>query len=119
MAKLMIYSIYDSKVKFYDRPIVMRNRGEAMRSWEQAANDEKTSICAHPHDFALMEIGEFDDQTGQIVSHAVPDSLGLAVHFKRPPSPPMDPELPGISTNRQWGQAEIEKAAAFAAKGAQ
>jgi hypothetical protein len=80
----MLYSIYDSKVKFYDRPMVFRNRGEAIRAWEQAANDEKASISSFPADFALMEIGEFDDQTGQISSHSVPESLGLAVHFKRP-----------------------------------
>jgi hypothetical protein len=87
MAKLMIYSIYDSKVQFYDRPLVMRNRGEAIRGWEQAANDEKTSISAHPHDYALMEIGEFDDQTGAITPLTVPVSLGLAVNFKRAPAP--------------------------------
>lgn len=88
MAKLMIYSIYDSKVKFYDRPLFMRNRGEALREWGKAANDEKTTISAHPNDFALMEIGEFDDQTGQITPIAVPESLGLAVHFKNVPEAP-------------------------------
>lgn len=88
MAKLMVYSIYDAKVKFFDRPLFMRNRGEALRAWEQAANDEKTSISAHPSDFSLMEIGEFDDQTGKIESFAVPESLGLAVQFKRLPESP-------------------------------
>jgi hypothetical protein len=92
MAKLNLYSIYDSKVKFYDRPMVFRNRGEALRAWEQAANDEKATISTHPADYALMEIGEFDDQNGKITCHPVPESLGLAVEFKRlpPPAPLFD-----------------------------
>lgn len=85
MAKLMVYSIYDAKVKFFDRPLFMRNRGEALRAWEQAANDEKTTISAHPSDYSLMEIGEFDDQTGKIECYSVPESLGLALQFKRLP----------------------------------
>lgn len=87
MAKLNIYSIYDSKVKFFDRPLFMRNRGEALRAWETAANDEKTTISAHPTDYAIMEIGEFDDQTGKITCYEVPESLGLAIQFKKLPQP--------------------------------
>lgn len=85
MAKLMVYSVYDSKVKYFQNPIFMRNRGEALRSWEQAANDEKLTICAHPLDFALMEIGEFDDQSGKFFNLEAPESLGLAANFKRLP----------------------------------
>lgn len=85
MAKSMVYSVFDSKVKFFHFPMFMRNRGEAMRSWEQEANNEKSQVCAHPHDFALFELGEFDDQTGQITFHSVPESLGLAVQFKKAP----------------------------------
>lgn len=111
MAKLMVYSIYDSKVSFYDRPVFMRNRGEALRGWEIAANDEKTSICAHPHDFALMEIGEFDDQTGALTSHAVPISLGLAVHFKKAPAPSEEPPLPFPQRTRGDTQPHVEQQA--------
>lgn len=83
MAKSMVYSVYDSKVKYFHFPMFMRNRGEALRSWEQVANDEKSTISAHPADFSLMELGEFDDQTAQITFHPVPESLGLALQFKR------------------------------------
>lgn len=85
MAKAMIYSVYDAKVKYFHFPMFMRNRGEALRSWAQVANDEKSTICAHPSDFTLMELGEFDDQTAQITMHSVPESLGLAIQFKQAP----------------------------------
>lgn len=83
MATLNVYAVYDAKVKYFHNPMVMRNRGEALRSWEQVANDEKSSICAHPSDFSLMELGTFDDQTGKIDLLPVPESLGLALQFKR------------------------------------
>lgn len=91
MAKYMLYCVYDSKVKYYQNPIFMRNRGEALRSWEQVSNDEKSAISQHPEEFALMEVGEFDDQDGTIKMHSVPESLGLAVHFKRTPQPQATP----------------------------
>jgi len=85
MAKSMVYSVYDAKVKYFHFPFMVRNRGEALRSWEQVANDEKSSICSYPSDFSLMELGEFDDQTGKIEFNTVPESLGLALQFKRAP----------------------------------
>lgn len=83
--KKYIYAVYDSKVKYYHDPILLRNRGEALRSWEKAANDENLEISRHPNDFALMELGEYDDQTGTFSQHPVPESLGLAVQFKNLP----------------------------------
>ena len=86
MAKLMLYSVYDAKVKYFHNPMFMRNKGEAIRSWQEAANDDKSQICRHPSDFDLFEMGEFDDQTGSIQMHKTPESIGLAVHFKTAPS---------------------------------
>lgn len=88
MAKSMVYAVYDSKVKFFHFPMFMRNRGEALRSWAEAANDGKTQISSHPEDFALMELGEFDDQTGKIEMLSVPESLGLAIQFKNKETTP-------------------------------
>ena len=85
MSKLMLYSVFDAKVKYFHNPMFMRNKGEAIRSWQEAANDEKSQICRHPNDFDLFEIGEFDDQPAKITMHTTPESIGLAVHFKRAP----------------------------------
>ncbi len=85
MAKKMLYAVYDSKVKFFHDPFLVRNRGEALRSWSEVANDQKSQISAHPTDFALMELGEYDDQDASIQLHSVPESLGLAVQFKKAP----------------------------------
>jgi len=82
MAKFMMYSVYDSKVNFFHPPMFMRNRGEALRSWEIAANDEKGQISRHPEDFTLFEIGEFDDAEGSLTAQKH-QSLGLASQYKR------------------------------------
>lgn len=86
MAIKKMYSVYDIKVAFFHDPMFMRNAGEALRSWEDQANNEKSMVCAHPSDFDLFEIGEFDDQTAKVSLHQSPVSLGLALKYKRPPS---------------------------------
>lgn len=88
MAKKMIYSVYDSKVKYFHPPMFMMNKGEALRSWEEVANAQDQIIARHPQDFALFELGEFDDQNGAITMHKTPESLGIAAQFKRESSTP-------------------------------
>lgn len=85
MAKLLCFSVYDSKVQLYAQPFFMRSRGEALRGFTDVANDSSTSICRHPQDFALMELGEYDESTGKLENHPAPVSLGLAHEFKNQP----------------------------------
>ena len=83
MPKLLVYSVYDSAVKAFANPMYMRTKGEALRSWSDAANDPKTAMCQHPSDYSLMELGEYDDQTGQFINHPAPINMGLAAQFKQ------------------------------------
>lgn len=85
MAKFIVCSVYDLKVKFFDMPMIFRNRGEAARSWSEIANHPTHSISKHPADFAMMIIGEFDDQTGLIDALPQSENLGLAAEFKKAP----------------------------------
>lgn len=62
--KLM--TVYDTKAGIYDRPFVARSNGEAIRGFSDAINDAKTTIGKHPEDFNLMEIGIYNDQTGEV-----------------------------------------------------
>lgn len=79
---LKMFAIYDAKAEFYANPFVARTTGEALRSFAQAANDEKITISQNPDDFALFELAEFDEQTGQIKPYDVPKKLGVAVEYK-------------------------------------
>jgi len=84
MAKKIIYSVLDKKVELYAQPFFMRTRGEAMRGWEAVSNDPANEISKYPHDFVLMELGYFDEETGTFenTKHG-PLELGAAVHMQR------------------------------------
>lgn len=83
------YAVYDSKVNVYEQPFPMRTRGEALRSWVDIVNDNKTKFNKHPEDFTLMELGEYDEEKGVFLNnHTGPVSIGVALEFlKREEAP--------------------------------
>lgn len=83
MAKLLLFSVYDSKADAFAAPFTMRSKGEALRGWMDVCNDKTTQMYKYPEDFSLMEIGEFDELTGEISKPLAPMNLGLAASFKR------------------------------------
>ena len=90
MAKLKVYAVLDSKVGAFAQPFFMRTRGEALRGWEEVANDVQTQIGKYPSDFALMELAEYDEASGVFDNLVAPLNLGLASQFKR------DSQVPGL-----------------------
>lgn len=84
MPKINVYCIYDSKVKVFEKPIYLRNHGEALRELEDAANDEKSKISMYPEDFSLMHLGTYDDEKGVFENRPnAPENLGLASAYKK------------------------------------
>lgn len=77
-----IFAIYDSKVESYGRPMFFLTKGEALRSWSDIINDDKSAFHKHPEDFTLFELGEFDETSGKIQQLPTPVSLGVAIEFK-------------------------------------
>lgn len=62
--KLLMFSVYDKAVKAYMQPFFSRSRGEALRSFVDACNDEKRDLKKHATDFTLHYLGEWDDGSG-------------------------------------------------------
>lgn len=81
---MKVYCVYDSAVQAYDKPFVLRNKGEALRSWQEVANDKTTLVGKRPHEFCLFEIGEWNDLTGEISIYESKQSLGLASEVQKP-----------------------------------
>lgn len=52
----------------YIAPFVVPNAVTAMRSVQQALNKEPNNFNSYPHDFALYQVGEFDDDRGIVQS---------------------------------------------------
>ncbi|AXL15135.1 nonstructural protein [Microviridae sp.] len=69
--KLKMFSIYDQKVQVFNTPFFMVNQQIAKRAFSDLMQEEGTTINKHPKDFALYELGEYDDSTGKLDNHPV------------------------------------------------
>lgn len=84
MNKLLAFAVYDSKAEAYLRPFFAEAKGLAVRSFQDAVNDEKSPMCAHAADYTLFHVGSFDPVTGIVEGHA-PVALGNGLTFQRIP----------------------------------
>ena len=77
--KLLAFSIYDSKAEAYIIPFFAPTTGIAIRNFATAAMDPNHQFHIHAGDYTLFEIGEFDQQTGQLTKRDAFVNLGLAL----------------------------------------
>jgi len=77
-----VYSVYDSKVEAYLPPLFMKSKGEFLRAFTKAANDEKSQIGEYPQDYTAFEIGSWDDGSCKFELHKTPISLGVAIEYR-------------------------------------
>lgn len=78
-----MFTLYDTAVMAYMSPIFARNKGEALRSLSKSVNGPSGNALAdHPEQFVLYEIGEFNDETGQVSPYVTPDCVCKAVELK-------------------------------------
>lgn len=84
--KLQVFSIFDTAAQAYNQPFMFQTTGLAVRTFQEEAHRPDSNICKHPRDFALMHLGEFDDQNATFDLFETPRSLGLAQDFKTQPN---------------------------------
>lgn len=82
MAKLIIVSMFDSKVSAFGPPGFVVHLGEALREWENAVNDPKSNPGKYPSDFQLYQLGEFDNSTG-VFTPKTPELVASALEYKK------------------------------------
>lgn len=83
MPKMVICSVWDSAIGSYGRPFFVPSRGVAMRSFQDEVRRkaDDNPMNAHPEDFELFYLAEFDDQTG-LFAEQLQQSLLRAVDVK-------------------------------------
>ena len=81
MSVMKIFTVRDVKAEAYLNPFVMRSKGEAIRGFSDEVARKDSAIGAHPADYILFLIGEFDDQTGEITRYAAPENCGVGSDF--------------------------------------
>ncbi len=78
--RLHIFSVYDSKAEAFLPPFFYGTKGQAMRSFGDAVNEEGHQFRKHAADYTLFYVGVFDQDEGAFDVTA-PVSLGNAVTF--------------------------------------
>lgn len=76
-----VFSVFDTKAGAYGQPWFMDTTGMAIRSFIDAANDEKSQLHRHADDFVLFELAEYDEVSGQFLNLDAPISHGTALKY--------------------------------------
>lgn len=74
---LRAFSVFDVKSDTYSAPFWKSTVGQALRDFADVANDKNSTIGRHPEDFKLVQLGEFNDETGMLTFTSI-HSLGFA-----------------------------------------
>lgn len=77
--KTGIYAFKDTKIGFM-QPFLQQNQSVALRTLRIATNDEHSQIRAMADDIQLYQLGNFDDETGEIIPNM--KYIASAIDFK-------------------------------------
>lgn len=69
---LSVFAVHDKAVGAFKPPIFARSRGEIIRSFTDAVNDEKSDFARFSSDYCLFELGTWDDISGGFALHSDP-----------------------------------------------
>jgi len=84
---IKVFAIHDGKAKAFQQPFFSVTVGMAIRAFQDHCEDPKTIAHRHPEDFVLYELGTYDDNTGEIVTHNPMSLAATATEFVRKPAP--------------------------------
>jgi len=73
-----MYAVYDMKAAAFLQPYFSQLDATAIRALSAAVNDPTTMLNKFPGDYALYQIGTFDDQLGQLVGLNPPRQMCMA-----------------------------------------
>lgn len=69
---MLVFTIYDQAAEAFNTPFCLGTEAEAKRSFVRMAKDPNSLVSFSPGDFALFELGEFDQKAGTIQLHEAP-----------------------------------------------
>lgn len=81
----IVVAVRDAKADCFGRPFFVPTVGLGVRSFQDEVNRaaEDNPFYRHPEDFALYELGTYDDEIAQLSSHDVPKLLIQADQVKK------------------------------------
>lgn len=78
---LKVFSIFDEKASVFSQPFFSTHNGTALRSFSDLVGEPGNNVSKHPADFKLYLLGEFDDNSGVLLSKPQPEFLANATDF--------------------------------------
>lgn len=87
---LNIYTVHDEKTSAFLQPMFFRTTGEAIRAIQSCIIDQNHQFSQHKTDFSLVQIGEYDDNTGNINPLEKKIWLGNMIELSPTPPPTFD-----------------------------
>lgn len=79
-----IVTVRDRVADVYGVPSFVLSVGAAIRSFGDEINKKDGSpLSAHPDDFDLFALGEYDDQNGEFISDGAPRQLAIGKDLVR------------------------------------
>lgn len=85
--KQNFYSVYDMAAKVWNPPQVLPTDAVAIRQMMEACTRPDSVFAKHPKDFALFQVGEWDDVAGEmkpVVARKVVDVAACVNPQERP-----------------------------------
>lgn len=77
-----MYTVYDAAAAAYLPPFYQNTTAQALRAWQSTINDPQSNFSKYSADYTLFQIGEYDDQTGNITMLDAKINLGTALEHK-------------------------------------
>lgn len=72
---LIVCAVRDSALDAFMRPIFVPTTGMAVRSFSDEVKRDESPMSSHPEDYALFELGTFDEESGRMVNLDSPRQL--------------------------------------------
>lgn len=76
--KLHIFAIKDSKAEAFNTPFFQATQGQALRAFQDLANDKTSTVSMHPEDYSLYQLGYYDTDDAHIEPLNTPKYLANA-----------------------------------------
>lgn len=73
---LRAFSVYDVAAELYGAPFFMASKAEAVRAFTTLVNDESTMPGRYPAQFKLVQLAEWDNESGAFDAQFVSFGLG-------------------------------------------
>lgn len=86
MAVRKIVAIRDRAVDAFGQPIFVVALGQGIRSFMDEMNNKESSLAAHPEDYDLYHIGEFDEDTGLLIACTPPKMIAVGKDMAKGPA---------------------------------